>query len=150
MCNTVLGCAILNQCRDLKHKTPFPLSLLAGRAVFTNFLRSEFSEENMDFWLACEDYKTTASSKLVTRAKQIYQQFIEVDAPNEVNLDGATKDLTRQNIKNSCPSCFNEAQRIIYLLMEKDSYRRFLNSKLIQGWDQTQMTAAKKEIKNSD
>uniref|UniRef100_A0A665T3J7 Regulator of G protein signaling 4 n=1 Tax=Echeneis naucrates TaxID=173247 RepID=A0A665T3J7_ECHNA len=116
----------------LHKETPFPLSLLAGRAVFTNFLRSEFSEENMDFWLACEDYKTTASSKLVTRAKQIYQQFIEVDAPNEVNLDGATKDLTRQNIKNSCPSCFNEAQRIIYLLMEKDSYRRFLNSKLIQ------------------
>ncbi|XP_023284472.1 regulator of G-protein signaling 5-like [Seriola lalandi dorsalis] len=118
-----------------------------GRAVFTSFLRSEFSEENMDFWVACEDYKKTASSKLVPRAKQIYQQYVEADAPNEVNLDASTRDQTRQNVENPCPSCFDEAQRMIYLLMEKDSYRRFLNSKLIQGLSQKQTAAtnAKKE-----
>uniref|UniRef100_A0A4W6F947 Regulator of G protein signaling 4 n=1 Tax=Lates calcarifer TaxID=8187 RepID=A0A4W6F947_LATCA len=110
----------------------FFLSVVAGRAVFTTFLRSEFSEENMDFWLACEDYKKTAPSKLMTRAKQIYQQYVEADAPNEVNLDAATREETRQNVENACPSCFDEAQRMIYVLMAKDSYRRFLNSKLIQ------------------
>ncbi|GLD49502.1 regulator of G-protein signaling 4-like protein [Lates japonicus] len=122
-----------------------------GRAVFSTFLRSEFSEENMDFWLACEDYKKTAPSKLMTRAKQIYQQYVEADAPNEVNLDAATREETRQNVENACPSCFNEAQRMIYVLMAKDSYRRFLNSKLIQDLSQTQTTAEKKmEMKNCD
>lgn len=38
----------------------------------------------MDFWLACEDYKKTASPGLETRAKQIYQQYVEADAANEV------------------------------------------------------------------
>lgn len=121
-----------------------------GRSVFTSFLRSEFSQENMDFWVACEDYKKTPSSKLLTRAKQIHQQFIEADAPHEVNLDAATRDVTRQNMENPCPLCFDEAQRMIYLLMEKDSYRRFLSSKLIRDLSQTHATAAKKEIKNSD
>lgn len=65
-------------------RTVFFLPVLAGRTVFTSFLRSEFSEENMDFWVACEDYKKTAPSKLATRAKQIYQQYVEADAPNEV------------------------------------------------------------------
>ncbi|KAG7231743.1 hypothetical protein INR49_010430 [Caranx melampygus] len=125
----------------------------AGRSVFTSFLRSEFSQENMDFWVACEDYKKTPASKLPTRAKQIYQQFIEADAPQEVNLDAATRDVTRQNVENPCPACFDEAQRMIYLLMEKDSYRRFLSSKLIQDLSQTHSNtnaAAKKEIKSSN
>ncbi|XP_040896784.1 regulator of G-protein signaling 4 [Toxotes jaculatrix] len=121
-----------------------------GRTVFTTFLRSEFSEENMDFWVACEDYKKMSSSKLVTRAKQIYQQYVEADAPNEVNLDAVTREQTRQNVENACPSCFDEAQRMIYILMEKDSYRRFLNSKLLQDLCQAQMTNEKKEMKNCD
>lgn len=58
--------------------------VLVGRTVFASFLKSEFSEENMDFWVACEDYKKTAPSKLQIRAKQIYQQYVEADAPNEV------------------------------------------------------------------
>lgn len=123
-----------------------------GRTVFASFLRSEFSEENMDFWVACEDYKKTAPSKLPTRAKQIYQQYVEADAPNEVNLDAATREETRKNVENPCPSCFGDAQKMIYTLMEKDSYRRFLNSKLIQDLCGRQTIAAqeKKEKKNCD
>lgn len=56
----------------------------AGRQVFTSFLKSEFSEENMDFWVACEEYKKTVPSELAARAQQIYQQYIQADAPKEV------------------------------------------------------------------
>lgn len=68
----------------------------------------------------------------------------------KVNLDAATREETRQNVTNACPSCFTEAQKTIYTLMEKDSYRRFLNSKLIQNLCQTQTAAAEeqKEKKN--
>lgn len=128
------------------------MSSETGRAVFTSFLRSEFSEENMDFWVACENYKRTAPSKLATRAKQIYQQYVEPDAPNEVNLDASTREETKQNMENACPACFDEAQKMIYTLMEKDSYRRFLRSKLIQSLCQTPTAAASaaQEKKNRD
>uniref|UniRef100_A0A3B4H4I1 Regulator of G-protein signaling 4-like n=1 Tax=Pundamilia nyererei TaxID=303518 RepID=A0A3B4H4I1_9CICH len=123
-----------------------------GRTVFTSFLKSEFSEENMDFWMACEDYTKTAPTKLATRAKQIYQKYIGADALNEVNLDAATREKTRQNVENACPSCFDDAQKMIYTLMEKDSYRRFLKSKLIQDLCQQQSNAAqeKKEKRSYD
>lgn len=62
----------------------FFLFVLAGRTAFANFLKSEFSEENMDFWVTCDDYKKTAPSKLAAKAMQIYQQYVEADAPNEV------------------------------------------------------------------
>ncbi|XP_072245062.1 regulator of G-protein signaling 4 [Leuresthes tenuis] len=113
-----------------------------GRLVFTSFLRSEFSQENMDFWIACEDYKKTPSSKLASRAKQIYQQYVEADAPNEVNLDAATREKTKQKVESTSPSCFDEAQKMIYNLMEKDSYRRFLKSKLIQDLCGKEMDSA--------
>ncbi|TKS75188.1 Regulator of G-protein signaling 4 [Collichthys lucidus] len=125
------------------------MSSETGRIVFTSFLKSEFSEENMDFWVACEDYKKIAPSKLASRAKQICQQYVDVDAPNEVNLDAATREETKQNVESACPSCFDEAQKMIYTLMEKDSYRRFLNSKLIQDLCQTQTTNSQ-EKKNCD
>lgn len=67
----------------IKRDTFFFLCLV-GRTVFTSFLKSEFSEENMDFWMACEDYTKTAPTKLATRAKQIYQKYIGADALNEV------------------------------------------------------------------
>ncbi|XP_034567385.1 regulator of G-protein signaling 4-like [Notolabrus celidotus] len=121
------------------------MSSETGRTVFTSFLQSEFSKENMDFWVACENYKKTDPAKFATRAKKIYQQFVEADAPNEVNLDAATREETRQNVENPCPSCFNEAQKMIYTLMEKDSYRRFLNSKLIKDLCQTQRSATEEK-----
>uniref|UniRef100_A0A8C6TBG4 RGS domain-containing protein n=1 Tax=Neogobius melanostomus TaxID=47308 RepID=A0A8C6TBG4_9GOBI len=92
-----------------------------GRAVFSTYLRSEFSEENLKFWEACEEYKRSPPSQLQSRAKQIYQRFIEADAPNEVNLDALTRDLTKQNL-----------EEMIHILMEKDSYRRFLSSALLK------------------
>ncbi|XP_034737340.1 regulator of G-protein signaling 4-like [Etheostoma cragini] len=116
-----------------------------GRTVFGNFLRSEFSEENMDFWIACEDYKKCSPLELEIRAKQIYQQHVEANAPNEVNIDAATREETRQNVEKASLSSFNKAQQMIYNLMEKDSYRRFINSKLIQDLGQTQTTTAQEQ-----
>lgn len=56
-----------------------------GVETFSQFLRTEFSEENIEFWLACEEYKTTDSeTKLLSKAKYIYTIFIESDAPKEV------------------------------------------------------------------
>ncbi|XP_020353189.1 regulator of G-protein signaling 4 [Oncorhynchus kisutch] len=104
----------------------------SGRTVFTAFLKSELSQENLEFWNACEEYKKSSPNKMAAKAKEIYEQYIEADSPNEVNLDSATREETRQNLSIAGLSCFNDAQQKIFNLMEKDSYRRFLHSKLIQ------------------
>ncbi|XP_078417875.1 regulator of G-protein signaling 5-like [Cetorhinus maximus] len=102
-----------------------------GLAAFRAFLRSEYSEENIEFWLACEDYKKTKSpTKRVSKAKKIYLEFIETDAPKEVNIDYETKDFTKSHLLKPNCSSFDVAQKKIYNLMEKDSYARFLRSEL--------------------
>lgn len=46
---------------------------------------SEFSEENIAFYLACEDFKSTKSAaKMPSKAKRIYEEFIGSEAPREV------------------------------------------------------------------
>lgn len=64
----------------------FLTCLIAGLDAFRTFLKSEFSEENVEFWLACEDFKKTESAeKIASKAKMIYSEFIEPDAPKEVS-----------------------------------------------------------------
>lgn len=122
----------LNVDEPLKWKESFDklLSSQNGLCLFRAFLVSEFSEENIAFYLACEDYRATKPSKLATKAKKIYDEFIGSDAPREVNLDHVTKALTKENIEQPGESCFELAQAKIYTLMEKDCYPRFLKSSM--------------------
>ncbi|KAM6166941.1 regulator of G-protein signaling 1 [Erethizon dorsatum] len=99
-----------------------------GQDVFGNFLKSEFSEENIEFWLACEDYKKTELSLLHSKAENIYKAFVHSDAAKQINIDFHTRESIAKKIKSPTPTCFDEAQKIIYTLMEKDSYPRFLKS----------------------
>ncbi|KAM9844612.1 regulator of G-protein signaling 18 [Aulostomus maculatus] len=100
-----------------------------GVETFSQFLRTEFSEENIEFWLACEEYKTYDSEKkLLSKAKCIYTIFIESDAPKEVNIDYTTKMAIQKDIVKPTKSCFEAAQMKVYSLMKKDSYPRFLQS----------------------
>ncbi|XP_051562745.1 regulator of G-protein signaling 5a [Myxocyprinus asiaticus] len=109
------------------------LSNSYGLATFRSFLRSEFSEENIEFWEACEDFKKTKSTlKMATKAKKIYEDFIQTGGPKEVNIDHFTKDLTLRNLVDLSPATFELAQSRIYTLMEKDSFGRFLRSEQYQ------------------
>ncbi|XP_010072656.1 PREDICTED: regulator of G-protein signaling 8 [Pterocles gutturalis] len=107
------------------------LSHKYGLAAFRAFLKTEFSEENLEFWLACEDFKKTRSAaKLASKAQRIFEEFIDVQAPREVNIDFQTRELTRRNMQEPSLSCFDQAQGKVHSLMEKDSYPRFLRSKI--------------------
>lgn len=100
-----------------------------GLAAFKAFLKSEYSEENIDFWVSCEEFKKIKSpSKLSPKAQKIYNEFISVQAAKEVNLDSCTREQTSRNVLAPTLTCFDEAQKKIFHLMEKDSYRRFLKS----------------------
>lgn len=57
----------------------------AGQLLFEEFLRTEYSEENLLFWLACQDYKKLfGGAEMAAAAKRIYAEFVQVDAPRQV------------------------------------------------------------------
>ncbi|XP_039204905.1 regulator of G-protein signaling 5 [Crotalus tigris] len=102
-----------------------------GLSSFRTFLQSEFSEENIEFWIACEHYKKTKlPTKMTEKAKKIYEEFIQSDAPKEVNIDHFTKSVTMKNLVEPSISTFDLAQKRIFMLMEKDSLPRFVRSNL--------------------
>ncbi|KAG7457218.1 hypothetical protein MATL_G00244200 [Megalops atlanticus] len=102
-----------------------------GLAAFQVFLKSEFCEENIEFWLACEDFrKITSPAKLTTRAEKIYEEFIRSESPKEINLDYQTKDAVARSLQQPTALCFATAQKKIYILMENSSYPRFIQSEL--------------------
>ena len=56
--------------------------------AFRTFLQSEFSEENIEFWVACEDFKKTKNPvKMAAKAKKIYEDFIQAEGPREVRTE---------------------------------------------------------------
>ncbi|XP_042272313.1 regulator of G-protein signaling 2 [Thunnus maccoyii] len=102
-----------------------------GKAAFCIFLKSEFCEENIEFWTACEDFRTLTSHKeLVSKANSIYEEFIKSEAPQEINLDFHTRNAIVQSLNEPSVNSFLAAQRKVYSLMENNSYPRFINSDL--------------------
>ncbi|KAL5012658.1 hypothetical protein ScPMuIL_011209 [Solemya velum] len=99
-----------------------------GLELFRGFLRSEFSEENIEFWIACEDLKTCKANKVTAKAHKIYSDFVAVQAPKEINLDSKTRIQAISSLVNPSRDVFDKAQKRIQGLMEKDSYPRFLQS----------------------
>nr|XP_020457613.1 regulator of G-protein signaling 21-like isoform X1 [Monopterus albus] len=98
-------------------------------AAFHNFLQSEFSEENIEFWLACEDFRSTTSpDDLPWKAEEIYHKFIQPAACREINVDQHIKEKIKKSLVKPSLCCFDEAQKHVYLLMERDSWPRFLHS----------------------
>ncbi|XP_076010486.1 regulator of G-protein signaling 2-like [Genypterus blacodes] len=110
------------------------LSHKYGKAFFLIFSKSEFCEENIEFWTACEDLKTiTSHAKLASKANSMYEEFIRDEAPKEINLDFHTKNAITQSLHDLSASSFLAAQLKVYSLMENNSYPRFIHSDLYRG-----------------
>uniref|UniRef100_A0A8C4UUK6 Regulator of G protein signaling 13 n=1 Tax=Falco tinnunculus TaxID=100819 RepID=A0A8C4UUK6_FALTI len=104
-----------------------------GPMIYKTYLKTEHSDENIEFWLACEAYKKiTSQRKRISMARKLFTSYIQPQAPNEINIDSPARKAIIRNIQEPTQSCFDEAQRIIYMHMERDSYPRFLESKFYQ------------------
>lgn len=118
-----------------------------GRSVFRAFLRTEYSEENMLFWLACEELKAEANQHMVDeKARLIYEDYVSILSPKEVSLDSRVREGINRKMQEPSPHTFDDAQLQIYTLMHRDSYPRFLTSPayrslLLQGAPQSSSEA---------
>ncbi|VDD85533.1 unnamed protein product [Enterobius vermicularis] len=106
-----------------------------GCLVFRDFLKTEFSVENIDFWLECEEFKKLKEGKKSTlqRARAIYKMYVEVNSPKEVNIDAEARLATNAALNDGAKrDTFSEAQSQVEQLMEKDSYSRFVRSEYFE------------------
>uniref|UniRef100_A0A2R5LCN5 Putative regulator of g protein signaling n=1 Tax=Ornithodoros turicata TaxID=34597 RepID=A0A2R5LCN5_9ACAR len=106
-----------------------PLGLL----VFAEFLKKEFSQENIFFWVACEQYKKIQDvTERRTVAREIYQRHLAPGALEPVNVDARSQQGTQKGLEDADPDLFTIAQRHIFHLMKFDCYQRFLKSDLFK------------------
>ena len=50
----------------------------------------------------------------------------------QINIDSSTRETIIKNIQEPTQTCFEEAQKIVHMHMERDSYPRFLKSEMYQ------------------
>uniref|UniRef100_H2LKU1 Regulator of G protein signaling 7 n=1 Tax=Oryzias latipes TaxID=8090 RepID=H2LKU1_ORYLA len=112
-----------------------------GREQFLKFLESEFSSENLRFWLAVQEVKKRPIREVPTRVQEIWQEFLAPGAPSAINVDSKSYGKTTQNIKDPGRYAFEDAQEHIYKLMKSDSYSRFIRSSAYQ-----ELLQAKKKV----
>ncbi|XP_077320725.1 regulator of G-protein signaling 6 isoform X2 [Lithobates pipiens] len=103
-----------------------------GREQFLRFLESEFSSENLRFWLVVQDLKKQPLQEVPKRVEEIWQEFLAPGAQSAINLDSHSFEKTSQNVKDAGRYTFEDAQEHIYKLMKSDSYARFLRSNAYQ------------------
>ncbi|XP_075883029.1 regulator of G-protein signaling 19 isoform X2 [Nelusetta ayraudi] len=106
----------------------------AGRNIFREFLRTEYSEENMLFWLACEDLKEEVNKNAIQqKARCIYDDYVSILSPKEVSLDARVREVINRKMQDPTTLAFEDAQLQIYTLMHRDSYPRFLSSTIYRS-----------------
>ncbi|KAK0174821.1 hypothetical protein PV327_010548 [Microctonus hyperodae] len=100
-----------------------------GLQEFTNYLRKEYSHENIRFWLAVKDLRHCFQAQIPEKVNEIFREFLAPGAPCEINIDGKTMDRVHQEMKNPSRFTFDAAAEHVYtLLLKKDCYPRFIRS----------------------
>ncbi|KAM7395150.1 hypothetical protein PAMA_006753 [Pampus argenteus] len=82
----------------------------AGQDLFLKFLESEFSSENLRFWLAVQALKRMPQQEVAQRAQDIWTEFLSEGAPSSINLDSHSYERTSQNLKDPGRYSYEDAQ----------------------------------------
>jgi hypothetical protein len=85
------------------------LCFSGGRKIFRDFLRCEYSEENILFWLACEELKQETNPEAIEeKARYIYEDYISILSPKEVS------ESTKFDWKTISPNLFDDSSIFRY------------------------------------
>lgn len=95
--------------------------------LFRDFLKSQYCQENIEFYVACEKFKNLdANAELMSfMANQIYSAYLSETAKQPVNLNHDCLERIRSKLDQPEPGMFDDAQQEIFELMRTDCYPRF-------------------------
>ncbi|XP_037090830.1 regulator of G-protein signaling loco-like [Pollicipes pollicipes] len=106
----------------------------AGLHTFAEFLKSQFSHENIYFWVACERYKQLPDGEARRQvALQVYGRHLCLGAPEPVNVDSQAQQAAQDGLDQAAATLFDKAQHQIFSLMKYDCFPRFLKSSMYVG-----------------
>lgn len=103
------------------------------------FLEAEHSEENFAFCMAVEKFRGAVGEERNKLAQHIREQYIQSDAPREVNLPAVIHDSIIDRLQKLTPpeilpsTFYDHAWDEIMRLMTKDSFPRFKKTPLFQS-----------------
>lgn len=115
------------------------------RSVFGKYMKSQFSEENLEFLEAVEEYKritleqkdvagidSILADSILKLAHNTFETFVSSKADKQVNLPGQCRSCIAAKLKK-CevvpePDLFDESETIIFDMVEKDVFVRFCES----------------------
>jgi len=102
-----------------------------GVQELLQYMKKEYSHENLRFWLAVQELKRGPGSdtKIKKKVKEIFEEFLSKGAKAEINIDGKTMEETRIAMKTPSRYTYDKAADHVYLLLlKKDCYPRFIRS----------------------
>uniref|UniRef100_A0A1A9WJ25 RGS domain-containing protein n=1 Tax=Glossina brevipalpis TaxID=37001 RepID=A0A1A9WJ25_9MUSC len=106
----------------------------AGLKAFAEFLKLEYSAENIYFWISCEHYRNVENeSERVEQAKNIFYKHLANGSSEPVNVDSQARNLSEVALNSAQRDIFVPAQKQIFNLMKFDSYPRFIRSNLYRS-----------------
>jgi regulator of G-protein signaling len=105
---------------------------VAGLHAFAEFLKKEFSAENIYFWTACERYRQLDDAERPKEGFEIFAKHLGSGALEPVNVDSIARNTAHDNLEQANRDLFTQAQKQIFNLMKFDSYPRFIKSDLFK------------------
>lgn len=98
--------------------------------LFHEFLKTQYCQENIDFYLACEKYRkldhnSTGNILIQFNARQIFNDYLSENAKQPVNVNADCITTIQRNLNQPTPYLFRDAQQEVFNLMRSDCYPRF-------------------------
>lgn len=105
-----------------------------GLAHFNQFVQKEYCSENLDFWVAVNEFreKNPQGDRLKRAVNNIFDTYIKTTAERQVNVNGKTRQNIIENKDSPTITIFDEAQKQILKLMKDHSYSRFIQDEQFQ------------------
>lgn len=114
-----------------------------GLKIFAEFLKKEFSGENVYFWTACERFRQiNDEAERRKEAIAIYEKHLGNVALEPVNVDCNARNYSRDGLSKAEKDLFSSAQKQIFNLMKFDSYQRFIRGELYKSCLHAEQTNA--------
>lgn len=103
--------------------------------AFSDFLKKEYSEENLNFLKALQTLETLKGKALDTGLKAVYDQYIKTGAASEINISSGTQKFLKEAvIQEKRPpeleglKVMQSAVDEVQGLTKRDSFSRFIQT----------------------
>eukprot|EP00456_Euglypha_rotunda_P077194 TRINITY_DN7275_c0_g1_i14.p1 TRINITY_DN7275_c0_g1~~TRINITY_DN7275_c0_g1_i14.p1 ORF type:complete len:280 (+),score=41.96 TRINITY_DN7275_c0_g1_i14:92-931(+) len=120
------------------------LNMPSCRAKFLAFLKDQYADETLLFWVEVEKFKLTSETELRDKAKFLFENFVKTGAPKEINISSSERSKVatelgmidfvstiqdEKSLRDSLIQTFTESQEAIVELLLMSAFPNFLNSK---------------------